>query len=167
MRPIIVVALFAAGCAHSVGLAPVEQCGTVGMVVDGIAFSSGAGASVATSPGGVAFGRSNSNGESVSCRRPTTPEETCEARAGAAAADVTLQGKAVSDARDVYNGVRAACANGTTYVPPTRTCYHDAVERKDVCFATEAECEAARTKAITYNPGDDSDALDYGACKVR
>jgi hypothetical protein len=72
-------------------LAPAEKCGASLMVVEGLVASSGQATAVAyNNAGGAAYARGVSYEESVSCRRPATQEERCEAEAGRASALIKL-----------------------------------------------------------------------------
>lgn len=86
MKRVVLVTAVLAGCVHAPALTPREQCGTQGMVVEGVAMSSGSDVTVATNLRTTAVARTNSYSETALCRRPATPEETCEARASGASA---------------------------------------------------------------------------------
>ncbi len=87
---LVVVAVIAllTGCVHTPPWTPREQCAANGMLLDGIGMSRGEASGVASGGGVIVGTRASSYGESLSCRRPITADETCEVRAARASLDV-------------------------------------------------------------------------------
>lgn len=72
------MAVVLAGCVHAIPRTPQEYCAAQGMVAEGFASSSGVATGYVPTQNGGAVVVGRLRGESVSCRRPQTPQEQCE-----------------------------------------------------------------------------------------